>query len=389
MIYNFPKHWIIVDLDKVLQRISNGSSLKQHEEFFENSYPISRIETIATETIDLNRVKYVKPCETEIEKYQLLKGDILFSHINSGKHLGKTAIFNIDDIVIHGINLLLIRPKSFYNSDLLNYLFRYYRYSGKFIEVAQHSVNQSSINQKKLKVFKVPVISRAEQDRIVVKVDALMAQVSVMQESLVRIPQLLKDFRQQVLTQAVTGQLTEVSVVEKPLGELLNEVKYGTSKKSMYNIDGTPIFRIPNIKFGEIDDKDLKFSILDEKEFEKLKLKEGDVLLIRSNGSISIVGKCAIVRKKHIDYSYAGYLIRLRCKDSLNSEFLNYSLQSNFLRSQIVDTARSTSGVNNINSTEIKELKILIPQKVKEQQEIVSRVESLFSKADADRKSVV
>ncbi len=240
---------------------------------------------------------------------------------------------------------------------------------------------QNGFNKNDLAEILIPLPPLPEQQRIVAKLDQLFGQLELIKASLNNIPQLLKDFRQQVLTQAVTGKLTNCSVKTKKLGSLLTDVKYGTSKKSLPEIDGTPIFRIPNINDGEIDDTDLKYSVLDDKEYEKLKLEENDILIIRSNGSVSLVGKTAIIREKHIGYSYAGYLIRLRCGSNLNAEFLNYSLQSNSLRRQIVDTSRSTSGVNNINSTEIKELIIQLPV-LEEQERIVLRIKQLLSKAD-------
>ena len=235
------------------------------------------------------------------------------------------------------------------------------------------------------KSYSVDIPPLPEQNRIVTKLDALFAQLETIKTSMANVPLLLKDFRQQVLTQAVTGKLTNCKVEEKRLGDLLTDVKYGTSMKSEYDIDGTPIFRIPNINYGKINDTDLKYSKLDEKEYNQLKLVEGDVLIIRSNGSVSLVGRSAIIRKKHEGYSYAGYLIRLRCGQDLNSEFLNYTLKSDFLRTQIVNTSHSSSGVNNINSQEIKDLKIYWTNP-KEQQEIVTRVESLLAQADAIEK---
>src|SRR6056297_2364629 len=222
---NLPKNWTETDLGTVLSRITNGSSLKQQEKPFDGSYPITRIETIWKETIDLNRVKYVKPSKNDIEKYGLHKGDILFSHINSGKHIGKTVVFNLDETVIHGINLLLLRTKPYVSGFFLNYLLTHFRFSGKFMEKAQHSVNQCSINQKKLKEFVVPLPPFPEQQRIVAKADVLMAKVATMQKSLERIPKLLKEFRQQVLTQAVTGKLTKGWRKGKNLGKWLSTKK--------------------------------------------------------------------------------------------------------------------------------------------------------------------
>lgn len=201
-----------------------------------------------------------------------------------------------------------------------------------------------------------------------------------MKKALGRIPQLLKDFRQQVLTKAVLNDYGYTK-----LKDFLIDIKYGTSKKSDYGIDGIPILRIPNIDDGKINSKDLKYSILDKKESDILSLKINDILIIRSNGSINLVGQSAIVSKDFENYSYAGYLIRIRLSDKYNPAYLNYIFKSNFIRSQMIDTSRSTSGVNNINSKEIQELNVpLIP--LKKQKEIVSRIESLFTKAESIEK---
>ena len=134
-----PKNWVQTNLETVIERMSNGSGLKQFEEPFENSFPISRIETIWNETIDLDRVKYVNPTQADIVKYSFLKGDVLFSHINSDKHLGKTAVFNLDTVLIHGINLLLLRAKPQFNGYLLNYFLRYYRTTASGCQKDVHS----------------------------------------------------------------------------------------------------------------------------------------------------------------------------------------------------------------------------------------------------------
>jgi type I restriction enzyme S subunit len=61
--------------------------------------------------------------------------------------------------------------------------------------------------------------------------------------------------------------------------------------------------------------------------------------------------------------------------------YVNLSLSTSFTRDQIEIPARSTSGVHNINSDEIRRLIISLPP-LPEQQEIVRRVETLFKKAN-------
>lgn len=144
------------------------------------------------------------------------------------------------------------------------------------------------------------------------------------------------------------------------LGNLIDPPAYGTSKKSDYNIDGTGVLRIPNIVNGKIDSRDLKYTAFSPGEEEQYRLKTGDVLTIRSNGSVSLVGQCALIMDHDTQYVYAGYLIRLRPIGLLLSRFLLYCLSSLRLRNQIESKAKSTSGVNNINSQELSSL--IVPQ---------------------------
>lgn len=154
------------------------------------------------------------------------------------------------------------------------------------------------------------------------------------------------------------------------LGRVIDEPKYGTAKKCDYNYEGTGVLRIPNVISGVIDASDLKGAHFDENEKQVYALKTGDVLLVRSNGSIAIVGKCAVVSKTDEQYLFAGYLIRLRSNpEVLLPDYLATLLSSHLLRTQIEYKAKSTSGVNNINSSEIQSL--IVPLCSRSEQEVV------------------
>jgi type I restriction enzyme S subunit len=139
-------------------------------------YKVTRIETIASGTIDTNRVGFADGLTAEVvEKHSIAKGDILFSHINSEPHLGKTAICTSNDpTLIHGVNLLLLRTNPQINPQYLNTVFKELRVAGYFISIAQRAINQSSINQKNLGKTPIPLPPLAEQKRIVAKVDELL-----------------------------------------------------------------------------------------------------------------------------------------------------------------------------------------------------------------------
>ena len=206
---SFPKEWWSIEYGDALISASNGIGGKQNKAGI--GIPVSRIETIANETINFERVGYLEAYDPDkILKHQLCKGDILFSHINSPAHLGKTALFDSDKELYHGINLLrLIVDHKLFVPRLFNYHCRLLRNLGIFSQNAQHAVNQSSLNQKKLFQFSAPLPPLAEQKVIADKLDTLLAQVESTKARLERIPQILKRFRQSVLAAAVSGRLTE------------------------------------------------------------------------------------------------------------------------------------------------------------------------------------
>ena len=167
------------------------------------------------------------------------------------------------------------------------------------------------------------------------------------------------------------------------LGLVIDEPTYGSSKKCYYDYKGTGVLRIPNVVRGVVDASDLKGTYFEEDEKRTYGLRRGDILVIRSNGSISIVGRCAIISKTEEQYLYAGYLIRLRSNlATLLPEYLAALLSSHLLRTQIEHKAKSTSGVNNINSGEIQSL--IVPLcSLSEQNVVVDRLAATLSAIDA------
>ena len=162
-----PEEWEVVRLGDVLKILRNGTTKKQNKTG--KGLPVSRIETISTSIIDPIKIGYIdRLTNEEIEKYKLNEGDILFSHINSEPYLGNSAIYeNNPPLLIHGMNLLMLRVKQdIINPNFLNYLFNLYRRKGIFISIASRAVNQSSINQGKLKLLLIPLPPLPEQQKI-------------------------------------------------------------------------------------------------------------------------------------------------------------------------------------------------------------------------------
>ena len=222
------------------------------------------------------------------------------------------------------------------------------------------------------------------------KLDELLAQVDTLRNRIDSVPLLLKRFRQSILAAAVSGRLTgNRESTDYPSGwqrvnfaSVINDLRYGTAQKCDYDGGDTGVLRIPNIGEKGITLSDLKSSNFSASEIEKLALQKGDVVLIRSNGSVELVGKSAVVGAREEGLLFAGYLIRVRLNnEKANPDYVNFWLKSPEVRRSIELTARSTSGVNNINSEEIRSLTFTMPP-LDEQTEIVRRIEQLFAFAD-------
>ncbi|MCB1918053.1 MAG: restriction endonuclease subunit S [Rhodocyclaceae bacterium] len=228
-----------------------------------------------------------------------------------------------------------------------------------------------------------------EQTRIADQLDSLLARIQACQDRLEAIPALLKRFRQAVLNSAVSGTLIDVeggrgaaAWERTTVGAIARDVRYGTSKKCTYASTGHGVLRIPNIaQHGTIDLTDLKRADFDAKEVDKLALQEGDLLVIRSNGSLELVGACSVVTTAEAGLLFAGYLMRLRIDQTKAlPAFVRICLSTSRQRELIERTAKSTSGVNNLNAEELRSLPLSLPT-VGEQIAIVKRVEALLGLA--------
>jgi type I restriction enzyme S subunit len=166
------------------------------------------------------------------------------------------------------------------------------------------------------------------------------------------------------------------------LGDLALDFRYGTSRKCSRDSSGVPVLRIPNIKEGRVDASDLKLTPMPESEFADLRLQRDDLLIVRSNGSENLVGRCAVVSARDERFVYAGYLVRVRLpRELIFSRYLHIALSTPGVRDQIEGPIRTTSGVKNINTTELSNLVFPLPP-CAEQHRIAAKVDQLMVSVD-------
>ena len=162
--------------------------------------------------------------------------------------------------------------------------------------------------------------------------------------------------------------------------QLLARSEYGTSAKCNYESDGLPVLRIPNIVAGEIDLHDIKYATRPVLIDSETALAKGDVLMCRTNGSVSLVGKTAVVNTELEPYhSFASYLLRFRLIETeMMPKWFHIYATGQLGRAFIEQNAASSAGQNNVSLSLIHTMPIPLPP-LAEQRRIVAEVERRLS----------
>jgi type I restriction enzyme, S subunit len=221
---------------------------------------------------------------------------------------------------------------------------------------------QPNISQQIIKETKVPLPPIAEQKRIAAILDKADAVRRKRREAIRLTEELLRSTFLEMFGDPVTNP-NAWSVTE--LGQEVSEFRYGTSEKcEAYSIlMNHPVLRIPNILDGEINLDDLKYTSVSKDEFDRIVLKPGDLLFVRSNGNPEYIGRCAVFSFEDSDTLYASYLIRARLKKSsiFLSEFVRDQILYPTYRHEVIKEAKTTAGNYNINIQGLSRLKLIAP----------------------------
>lgn len=376
--------WEMVRLGDVFSSIKNGASIKQG--IVSGGYPITRIETISQCVIDRNKMGYAGIEDlSKYKNYILEHGDILMSHINSEKHLGKSAFYErvTQEAIIHGMNLLCLKviPERLY-FKFANYFFCSKCFRVQIPPITKKSVNQASFTVTALKETKIPLPPLEVQKKISQILDAAAELIALRKKQMAELDNLIKSTFYEMFGNPITNEKGWEIVRIK---ELAKKIQYGTSAKASESEREFPILRMNNITYnGNLNLSNLKFIDLTEEDKEKYLVNKGELLFNRTN-SKELVGKTAVFNEDQ-PMAFAGYLVKLTPNEKANSQFISSFLNSAYGKRLLLSMAKSIVGMANINAKELGNIFIYLPPLVLQNQfaEIVTKIEeqkSLVQKA--------
>jgi len=265
------------------------------------------------------------------------------------------------------------------------YLYHFLRTPGVGAWLSQRATgaNLPRVSRSVLKDLAIPIVPLEDQRRIA----ALLDQVDELRAKRRRTLALLEDLRAARLQQF----LERSKCSEVPFGSFISDLRYGSSSKAADH--GSLVMRIPNVQRGALWLDEMKRVPLSSDETGTFALLEGDLLMVRSNGSPDLIGRAAAFTSTRIagtplaseSVVFASYLLRVRLSPRALPAYVEAVLASSPLRRSIRAIARTSAGQYNLNGPAVRNLPIPLPP-LADQQQVVAELETI-SAAEADHRT--
>ncbi len=375
-----PEGWESKGLGEILELIRNGISTKQNEE--KEGYPVTRIETISKGKINREKIGYVREDYNTILKYKMISGDILFSHINSAEHIGKTAIFeNESDELYQGVNLLLLRP----NKGIVfpKYLLFYLKEPEvrKYFETrCKKAVNQASLNQKDIIQIKIPLPPLPTQRGIV----SILEKAEETKKLRAQADELTDRLLQSVFMEMFGDPVRNTKGWDvKKIEDIIISIEAGWSvngEQRPLKEDELGVLKVSAVTRGVFLSSENKAISKSQILKKVINPEKGDLLFSRAN-TRELVGATCLIDKNYPNLLLPDKLWKIKPdKKQLISEYFKFILSNPAIRKIISSNATGTSGsMYNISMNKLKSISIPIPPLPLQQKfaRIVEKIESM------------
>jgi type I restriction enzyme, S subunit len=423
---NPPEGWVRATLDRLLSLMESGSRPKGGVREIRQGIPSIGGEHLNDQGgFRFDRVKFVPDSYYQaMRRGHVTAGDILV--VKDGATTGKVSLvcpdFPYKRAVVNE-HVFICRPAPGIRAD---FLFRFL-----FSERGQREIlanfqgsAQGGINQTFAPGTSIPVAPTAEQERIVQKVEALLARINAARERLATVPAILKRFRQSVLSAACSGRLTDDWRDEHPslqsaqtqgyqdlsdfedlsqLPETWNWITVRQMASSLpgsiqsgpfgshlhhseFQSTGVLAIGIDNVLEGQFSfGKQHRISPAKYQALKKFTARPDDVLIT----VMATIGRCCVVPKNIETSIITKHVYRITVNHDLSEpRFLMHALRGcGAVREQIGSQTRGQTRPG-INGEILKNIAVPMPP-LAEQHEIVRRIEALFKLAEAIEKRVV
>ena len=325
----------------------------------------------------------------ELNCTDVFPGDLLISRLN--EPIARTCIVpDLDTRIVTAVDNVIYRP----NANICDKRYVcYWLNNAKLTEhanVIARGATMHRISRTMLGHLPVLLPPLDEQHAIADFSDIECAKIDTLISKQDRLVELLKEIKEVLIEKTVTrGLYPEVafkhSNVEwirtipdnwgimklKFLGRCSHGLSYKPSDRC--GDDGYLVLRASNIQDSKFafDDNVYVSSIEDD-----LRIKKGDIVICSTNGSLNLVGKCAIAEEDMDRCVFGSFMLRYRSYS--NPRFIYYVLAVVIPKHQGL---YATTTINQLTMSMLNNMKIPVPPE-KEQKEIVEYLDAECGKYD-------
>lgn len=386
-----PAHWEIKKL-KYLTSFINRGITPNYTEYSE--YKVVNQATFSKGFLDIDAMRFHNNKNMSNTRRGIVNENDLLIASTGGGVLGKVAYINIQvNNFVADSHVTIIR-----NNDLQSNKFLYYFYSVNFdlinAVLAQGSTNQTELQRDWLINMFLPSPPLEEQQRIADFLDKKTAQIDEAITQKEKMIELLKEYRQVTINNAVTKGL-DPNVQLKDSGiEWLGQIPAHWQVKKLKNIceinrNSLPENTNANFKIDYVDIGSVTFengiNKIEEFIFKtspsraRRLAKTDDIIISTVRTYLKAIDLIDEIKSKYV-YS-TGFAILSPMRLLIHSKFLYNFVKSDFLTGQVTLNSKGMS-YPAINSTDLSNLLVILPT-LEEQKQIADFLDKKTVQIDA------
>ncbi len=122
-----------------------------------------------------------------------------------------------------------------------------------------------------------------------------------------------------------------------------------------------PYLTVRNVQRGFLDLTSVERFEVTPSELERLRLRRGDILVVEGNGSPDHIGRNAVFDLDGEEWVHQNHVIRVRLSERATHEFVSKFLNSPAGKGQMMEKARSTSGLFTLSTEKVNSLEVPLP----------------------------
>jgi type I restriction enzyme S subunit len=367
-----PANWDQVPLGEIAQ-IQGGIQKQAKRRPVNNTYPFLRVANVTASGLDLSEIHSVELFGDEINKFRLVRGDLLVVEGNgSPDQIGRAAVWDgsIPEAV-HQNHLIRVRPGMRVLPSYLGLVWNAPRIRERLTAVASSTSGLHTLSVRKLQAIEVPVPPLAEQHRIVEILEDYLSRLEAASGAL--------DLAcRRITAYAESFVVKELKLADAPvryLADLISE-PLANGRSVPTDVEGFPVLRLTAIRAGEIDLNERKIGRWSQQDAASFLVARNDIFVARGNGSLRLVGRAALVRQDSLTpVAFPDTMIRIRHDANVvRADFLTAVWNSLIVRRQIEARARTTAGIYKVNQRDLAAIWMPVPS-LAEQASFIRRLE--------------